>query len=431
MKRRAAHLTRSFKYWDLARELIPVASQTFSKAHDQFVAGVTPLFVRSGNGSKLIDVDGNEYIDYILGVGPMILGYKEPLVDQAIVDQLHEGTTFSLSHPIEIDVAELICSAVPCAEMVRFAKTGSEVTSAAIRVGRAHTGRQKIACCGYHGWHDWYAVLTPLSGGIPEQFRELVHPFPYNDLDALETILEENEIAAVILEPTVFDPPAEGFLEGVRSLTRRFGAVLIFDEIWTGFRFGPGGAQEYFKVVPDLATFGKALANGMPLYALAGERELMKLHESLFISSTFGGETLSLAAARATLGIMSERPVFKHIWAQGEKLKEGFNEIARHFEVDASAVGYAPRMQIRIGGGAESSSVRTLLFQETVKNGILFHPGLVALSFAHSDEDIRKTLDVCEIAIRKIRHGLDTDTLDSLIEGEPIRDLSERGLSAR
>src|SRR5262249_17298591 len=227
---------------------------------------------------RVLDVDGNEYTDWSMAIGPVILGYGDPAVDAAIRRQLDDGITFSLMHPLEVEVAERIHEMIPNAEAVRYSKTGAEVTSAAVRLARAFTGRDRVLCCGYHGWHDWSIAVTDRHRGIPEIVRSLTHTFPYNDLEALGAAFDD-EVACVILEPVVFEEPAAGFLRGVRDLCRRNGALLVFDEMWTGFRLAAGGAQERYGVLPDLATYSKAVANGMPLSVLTGRRDVMDLLE--------------------------------------------------------------------------------------------------------------------------------------------------------
>ena len=282
-----------------ARKVIPLGAQTFSKSITQFPHGVSPYFARRAKGSRVWDVDDNEYVDFASALAAISLGYADPDVNAAVAKQLADGTIYSLSHPLETEVAELICDAVPCAEAVRFGKNGSDATAGAIRIARAYTGRDHVLVCGYHGWQDWYIGATARNKGVPQPTSALTHTFPYNDLPALEALLDRysGQVAAVILEPMNATQPADGYLKGVQALTKKAGAVLVFDETITGFRYALGGAQEKFGVTPDLATFGKALANGFPLSAVAGRKDIMMEMEHVFFSFTMGGETLSLAAA--------------------------------------------------------------------------------------------------------------------------------------
>ena len=309
-----------------AEKRIPLGSQTFSKSRTQYPYGVSPFFIQRGQGSHVWDVDGNEYIDFVSSLASITLGYQDPDVNEAVRHQLDEsGVIFSLPHPLEIEVAELLCEMVPCAERVRFGKNGSDATAGAIRVARAYTGRDHIAVCGYHGWQDWYIGSTARNRGVPMATRELTHAFTYNDLGSLERLLLDRpgQFAAVILEPMNVALPQPGFLEGVKELAHRHGALLVFDETITGFRYANGGAQAVFGVTPDLATFGKGLANGFPVSAVAGRADVMKEMEEIFFSFTFGGEALSLAAAKATLEKLKREPVVQTLTARGEQAMAG------------------------------------------------------------------------------------------------------------
>ena len=294
-------IAESQRLLERAAGLIPALTQTLAKGPTQHVQGVAPAYLRRGQGCHVWDVDGNEYIDYTMGVGPLSLGYAYPAVDAAIQRQLADGITFSLMHPLEVALAERLHAILPNAEMVRYAKTGAEATSAAVRRARAYTGRDKVLCCGYHGWHDWYVSVLGRGAGVPQAVQDLVHTFAYNDPASLRAAID-HDTACVILEPMTFELPRDGFLPEVQAICREHGALLIFDEMWTGFRLALGGAQQYFGVTPDLACYSKAIANGMPLAVLTGRAEVMRLlHEEVFFFSTFGGEALSLAAAMATL----------------------------------------------------------------------------------------------------------------------------------
>jgi glutamate-1-semialdehyde aminotransferase len=406
--------------WERALDLIPTGTQTLSKAPNQFVQGVYPIYLQRGQGSHVWDVDGNEYIDYPLSLGAIFLGHAYPRVNEAIQRQLRDGIIFSLMHPLEVDVADRLKDLIPCAERVRFAKSGSDVTSAAIRVARASTGRTKIAFCGYHGWHDWYAATTARAKGIPTSTRELIFPFQYNDPASLEQVLAEHtgEIAAVIMEPVGLEAPREGFLQRVRELATQYGARLVFDEIVTGFRFDAGGIQKKYGVVPDLATFGKSMANGMPLNVLVGKKEVMAECEEVFFSTTFGGEVLSLAAAMAVLDEMQEQPVVAHIWKQGQRLQDGFNRMAAEKGVAGCFTGFPPRMfpVFKDAQGAVSKLHKSLFWQETVKRGILFGNAQM-ISFSHTDDDITRTLSACDEALDFVKEADASGEPERFLEG--------------
>ncbi|MDD2859397.1 MAG: aminotransferase class III-fold pyridoxal phosphate-dependent enzyme, partial [Candidatus Nanopelagicales bacterium] len=282
---------RSLVQLAAAERVIPLGAQTFSKSRTQYPVGAAPLFAQRARGSRMWDVDGHEYVDLVSSLGAVVLGYGDEEIAEAVVRQLADGVTLSLSHPLEEQVAAQLVDLIPCAEMVRFAKNGTDATSAAIRLARAATGRDHVIACGYHGWQDWFIGSTTRHLGVPDATRALTHAVPYNDITAIERVIAEvpSGIAALIMEPMTSSFPDAGYLEAVRELTTRHGIVLVFDEMLTGFRLAPGGAQELFGVTPDLAAFGKGLANGFPLSAIVGRRDLMMLMESIFFSGTYGG----------------------------------------------------------------------------------------------------------------------------------------------
>jgi glutamate-1-semialdehyde aminotransferase/spore coat polysaccharide biosynthesis protein SpsF (cytidylyltransferase family) len=416
---------KSEALWAKGERLIPAGTQTLSKGPTQFVRGFSPKYLSHGKGSHVWDVDGNEFIDYPLGLGPVSLGHGHPEVVAAVTKQLEQGTAFSWMHPLEVTVAERITKIVPCAERVRFGKNGSDATSACIRAARAKTGRKHIARCGYHGWQDWsidrsYGIR---SRGVPEEVLELTIPFAYNDLASLERVLTTTPCAAVILEPISVTPPADGFLQGVRELATKHGAVLIFDEVITGFRYARGGAQEYFKVTPDLCSMGKGVANGLPLSVVAGKAEFMEPFEEIFFSFTFGGETASLAAAMATLDVMEREDYWSHVWRQGTKLQAAYRTFAKEYGVDSftDCAGMAPWTVITFvdHAGWSGLQLKTLFQQEMIRHGILFS-GSQFISLSHSDEDIQRTIDAYREAFKVLRFALDCQAVDALTLGQPI-----------
>ncbi len=415
---------KSEAWWQRGNRVIPAGTQTFSKGPNQFVNGVAPKYLCAGKGSHVRDVDGNEYIDFGMALGPVILGYGYPAVNQAIAEQLERGITFTLMHPLEVELAERLVELVPCAEMVRFGKNGSDATAGAIRVARAFTRRERVAWCGYHGWQDWYIGSTSRHLGVPKAVCGLASPFNYNDLGSLDSLLGKHpgEFAAVILEPTNFIEPAPGFLEGVRDIAHRHGALLIFDEVITGFRMALGGAQQYFGVTPDLAAFGKAMGNGMPISALVGRAEVMRLFDEVFFSFTFGGEALSLAAALATLRELESRNVLKHIWAMGQELIVGYRRLVREegLEDVTRCIGYPcwPDLVFE-EDGKPSTRVQTLFLQEIVKRGVLTRPGMF-ICFSHTSEDIRRTLEAFREALRVIKGALASGRFEDALEGDIV-----------
>lgn len=380
-----------------ARRVVPLGAQTFSKSVTQYPHGVSPYFAARGRGARLWDVDGNEYLDFVNALASVTLGYADPDVDAAVAAQLRDGTIFTLSHRLEAEVAELICDLVPCAEMVRFGKNGSDATAGAVRIARAFTGRDHVLVCGYHGWQDWYIGATARHRGVPDAVRALTHAFPYDDLPAVERLLAAHDCAAIVIEPMNIAAPSPGYLAGLRDLATRSGALLVFDETITGFRFDEGGAQALFGVTPDLTTLGKGIANGFPLSAVCGRREPMRLMEEVFFSFTMGGETLSLAAAKAALMKLKREPVTATLRARGTRLKSGVADlVARHGADDILAVSGDPTwsfLTIRDAPRATAFALKTLWLQEIFSRGVL-SLGTHNLSYAHSDADVDALLAV-------------------------------------
>lgn len=411
-----------------ALKVIPLGSQTFSKSLTQYPYGVSPYFIRRGEGCRVWDVDGNEYVDFINSLASVTLGYNDPEVTAAVRTQLDDGVIFSLPHPLEMEVAERIVDMVPCAEMVRFGKNGSDATAGAIRVARAYTGRDRVAVCGYHGWQDWYIGSTTRHRGVPKATRDLTHSFTYNDAASLEQLLlaYPGEFAGVILEPMNVAEPQQDFLDAVARLTRQHGALLVFDETITGFRYADGGAQEYFGVTPDLATFGKGLANGYPVSAVAGRREFMKQMEEIFFSFTFGGETLSLAASAATLDKLRREKVCEQLARQGTKLLDGLKQrIAAHGVGDFVSTAGHPAWSFLILKDmprATQWELKTLLLQEFFARGILSF-GTHNLSFAHSDADIARLLVVYDEVLPLLSAAANDGRIGELLRCKPLEPL--------
>ncbi|MCX8003938.1 MAG: aminotransferase class III-fold pyridoxal phosphate-dependent enzyme [Burkholderiaceae bacterium] len=414
----------------LARALrtIPLGSQTFSKSKTQYPYGVSPYFIERGEGAHVWDADGNEYVDFIMSLASVTLGYRDPDVTAAVRSQLDIGVIFSLPHRLEMEVAEAIVEAVPCAEMVRFGKNGSDATAGAIRLARAVTGRDRVAVCGYHGWQDWYIGSTARNKGVPHAVRDLTHTFAYNDLGSLQALFDRypNEFAAVILEPMNVSAPAPGFLQGVQEMTHKHGALLVFDETITGFRYEIGGAQQRFGVVPDLATFGKGLANGFPVSAVAGRAELMKAMEEIFFSFTFGGELLSLAAAKATLAKLRREPVIETLKVRGARVMQGLQAlIDRHAAGDFLGVAGDPTwsfVMIKDAAPYTSWQFKTLFLQEMFARGILT-VGTHNLCYAHGEPEIDRLLAVYEEVVPLLADAVRNRRLETQLRCAPLEPL--------
>jgi len=415
-------------YLQRALNVIPLASQTFSKSITQFPQGVSPLFIERGQGCRVWDVDGNEYIDFMNALLSVTLGYNDADVTQAVQKQIENGVSFSLPHRLETEVAEMIVELFPCAEMVRFGKNGTDATSAAIRLARAYTDREHVAVCGYHGWQDWYIGSTTRNLGVPKAVRELTHTFSYNDLGSLKDLFEQfpGQMAAVIMEPMNVTWPKKEFLNDVKKLAKRNGAVLIFDEIITGCRFAKGGAQELFNVVPDLVTIGKGLANGFPLSAVAGKKEIMLYMEKIFFSGTFGGETASLAAAKVVLTKIMNQNVIETLASQGKKIIDGIDLLIKKHEVEHifSVSGHPSWsfLQTKDVKPYTSWDIKTLLFQEIFARGIIAL-GSHNISYAHTDEDIELLLEAYDEVFPIISRAIDCAKLPEFLKTTPLKPL--------
>lgn len=420
-------ITISDKLFERAEKIIPSGTQTLAKGPGQYTDGVAPKYIHKAKGSHVWDVDGNEYIDYNMGIGPVLLGYCYEKVDKAIIEQLKSGITFSMMHPLELEAAELIGNIIPNAESVRFSKTGADVTSAAIRLARAYTGRHKILCCGYHGWHDWYISATDRDSGIPQCIKDMTFTFDYNDISSAEEAIDET-VAAVILEPMVFDEPRDNYLHRIKELCEKYGVILIFDEMWTGFRLHTGGAQEYFGVNSDLACFSKAVANGMPISVLTGRKDIMRLLEKdVFFYTTFGGETLSLAALKAVINEITEKDVISYISYQGSRLKTGYNEIAAGLNMSyTKCKGHNSRTIITFDKSPfEQLEIKTLMQQEMFKRGILWS-GFHTISFSHTDEDILYTLKAYEEVLSIVSDAVEDNNVKTLLRGKVLEPVFRR-----
>ena len=420
--------TTSEEWLERAERTIPLGSQTFSKSRTQYPRGISPYFITHADDARVWDADGNEYVDFINSQCSVTLGYNDPDVSAAVRAQLESGVIFSLPHPIEMEVAERIVEMVPCAEKVRFGKNGSDATAGAIRIARAFTGRDRVAVCGYHGWQDWYIGSTARNLGVPQATRDLTSTFVFNDPDSLKAVLDAHpgEFAAVILEPMNVTHPTPEFLGAVRELAHAHGALLVFDETITGFRFANGGAQEMFGVTPDLATFGKGLANGYPVSAVTGRADVMKLMEEVFFSFTFGGETLSLAAAKATLDKLRGGPVLANMRKTGEQAIAGIEAlIAKHGLADMLSVsGDATWSFLNFRDTANYTlwELKTLYMQEIFERGVLAY-GTQNISAAHGPAEIAALLAAYDGAFAALAEADANRTLAQVLRCKPLEPL--------
>ncbi|HLO75451.1 MAG TPA: glutamate-1-semialdehyde 2,1-aminomutase [Magnetospirillum sp.] len=415
-----------------AHRLIPGGAHTYAKGDDQYPV-LAPGFIARGAGAHVWDVDGNEFIEYGMGNRAVGLGHAEPRVLDAVRRELGRGCNFTRPSPIEAECAEQFLALVTTAEMVKFCKDGSDATSGAVRLARAYTGRDLIACCADHPFFstdDWFIGTTPMNAGIPEAVRRLTVSFRYNDLDSARALFERHpgQIAALILEAVRVDDPDEGYLRQLLALCHANGALLILDEMITGFRWHNGGAQAHFGIVPDLSCFGKALANGFSVSALAGKREIMRLgglepHERprvFLLSTTHGAETHALAAAIATMRVYEREDVIAHLKRAGTRLTEGFAQaVSRHGlgrHVQPVGKPQCLAFATRDGNGAPSQAFRSLFLQELIQRGVLA-PSLV-VSYAHTDDDIDRTVDAIDGALAVYARAL-ADGVERHLVGRP------------
>lgn len=406
---------KSLRLFDEAKKIIPIASQTFSKSFMQLPVGKSPMFFSYAKGAITRDIDGNEYIDTVNSLLPIILGYQDPHVDAAIKKQLKNGILFSLPSPLENDLAKLLCEHIPSAEMVRFMKNGSDATSAAVRLARAFTGRDKVISVGYHGWHDWYISTTSRSIGIPDDVEKNSIKLPFNNLNIIKNTFNErnDEIAALIIEPYCIAQPETDYLDTVKEICKKNGAILIFDEVVTGFRFSLGGAQKYYDVTPDLSCFGKAMGNGMPISCIVGKKEIMKLFEDVFVSGTFGGECLSIAASIATINKIDKFSIIENIWQQGNIIIQSLNKIIIENKIEyfVEVNGLAPWFALNFKDCSEYSQfeIRTRFIELMISFGI-FTNGTFAPTYA-TRKKLDKIILGCEKTLKIINSEIQNSSL--------------------
>jgi glutamate-1-semialdehyde aminotransferase len=394
------NITKSLELFEEAKTLIPGGVLGARKPGD-FIMGEFPIFLEYGKGCRLTDVDGNEYIDFLCGYGPIILGYREQEVDDAVIQQIKDkGFCFTLTQPYQNELAQKLNELIPSAELSSFLKTGSDATTASIRIARAYTNRVKIMRCGYHGWHDW---CVEMKGGIPEKFYEDVYEFHYNDLDNLEDLMKKygDQTAAIIMTPfghplhEKMQEPKPGFLEGVRKLADKYGAVLVFDEVRTCFRLRMGGAQELYGVTPDLTVLGKGMANGYAISVVTGKKDVMMAAASkLFISSTFFPNSEGYIAALKTIEIMERDKVLDNIWDKGGRFLKKIQDVIAKYDVGAELSGVAPMFFITFKKDEANTRKgrRDDFYTQLIRKGFFFTPHHHAyISYRHTEEDLDKT----------------------------------------
>ena len=438
-----ARVRKSVELYDRAGELIPGWTQLISRRASQFASGVSPAYAKRAKGSRFVDVDGNEYIDWVNCVSAVILGHADDVVDGAVKEQIDRGSLYTVNSPLEIELAELLVETIPSAEMVRYCKGGGEACAMAIRIARGVTGRDKVLFSGYHGWHDWYQsanyLADPESGefpfagiepiGVPKVLAGTALPFVYGDLDMLEGLFEENkgEVGAVMMEPLRSDVPPEGYLEGVKELARANEAVLIFDEVSCGWRTRIGGIQEFVGVTPDMSVFAKAISNGYPMGVVVGSRDVMEPAGRMFISSSYWSDNIGLAASMTNIKELKRRDSEARFEEIGESIRASINEAIHSAGISATCTGFHYRAAISFDLPDESlrPRVNTLFIQEMARRGVHCFPGFTA-TLAHTEEDIRQTAEAAEEVFRVIMRALEGELDDLLVvdsRREPFRRL--------
>ncbi len=415
------HFDKSKALLEQARAVTPVGAQTYSKSWRYYSGQAAPYFLDRGDRGHVWDVDGNEFVDFVLSLGGVTVGYNQPEVNAAVEDQLKKGISFTQATELEVRLAEKLIEIIPCAEMVRFLKNGSDAASVCVRLARAFTGREMVAACGYHGMDDWYIGSTENYRGVPRGDRDLIRRFSYNDIGSLEDIFRQfpGQVAAVILEPLQGNGPVDGFLEKVRALTKKQGALLVFDEVVSGFRVALGGAQEFYGVTPDLSAFGKGMANGLPLSAAVGPRDVLRMvEENVFVSSTFGGEALSLAGALKTIEILSRPGSFPAVKKQAGRFREVLVRLAGTGTLHAAVqvVGEASHCGVVFssGGKVSAQELFSVYQQALLRKGVL-SVGINNFCLAHTDRDIDLHLEAAQEALRLVEQCIRKDSAEGLV----------------
>lgn len=420
-------------YQKKAHQYIPAGAHTYSRADDSYPLNAPPVLAR-GAGAHVWDMEGRRFLDFGMALRAVTVGYDFERISQAAIAQIHNGNNLTRASQIEVEAAETICTLIPWVEMVKFAKNGSNVTTAALKLARAYTGKRYIAKCTQHpffSFDDWFIGKTAMDRGAPPEYSSLTLDFNYNDLNSLESLFTSHpgDIAAVILEPATTDEPVDGFLQKVKNLCKASGALLVLDEMITGFRWHLQGACRYYNVEPDLVTYGKGMANGFSVAAIGGRKEIMDLggiynrDERVFLlSTTHGAEMCGLGAFVETVKVYQELDVIASIWKSGASLMEGMNGIAQELGIaeNFSFVGVpcSPNFLTRDCKGEMSLAFRTLFVQEMAKNGVLMP--WVALSYSHGEAEITVALEAARKSLEVYRRAL-TDGVERYLEGRAIK----------
>ena len=425
-------IEKGIKLWNKAKKIIPGGSQLLSKRSEQFLPDQWPSYYKKAKGVEVWDLDGNKFIDMsLMGVGACVLGYADDDVNKAVKKAIDMGTMTTLNCPEEVELAELLLDLHPWAGMVRYARTGGEAMAIAVRIARAYTREDKVAFCGYHGWHDWYLSanladdknldghllpgLEPL--GVPRGLREIAIPFNYNRIDELEEIVESKDIGVIVMEPIRHYEPEKDFLRKARCIADEIGAVLIFDEISSGWRMNVGGAHELYKVYPDIAVYGKAMSNGFPMAAVVGKGEIMDIAQESFISSTYWTDRMGPVASITTINKLRENNVPSHLSKIGNLISEGWRKLAKEHDLNVDIMDAVPPLTTFVFDyERDSQALHTLFTQEMLSHGFLASKS-VYVSYSHNEEHIKKYQENVDDVFGIIKEAIEKDNVYALLKG--------------
>ncbi len=429
-------LKKGPRLWRKAKQIIPGGGNLRSKYAELFLPDGWPSYHVKAKGIKVWDLDGNVFKDFsIFGIGSCVLGYADPDVNKAVINVIRQGSMSTLNCPEEIELAEILLKMHPWAQMVRFARCGGEAMAIAVRIARAYTGRDTVAFCGYHGWHDWYISAnigdtSNLDGhllpgldpaGVPRCLKGTSIPFTYNKIDELHQIVRHNKIAAIVMEPMRSIWPENNFLDKVREIAEKNNAVLIFDEITSGFRMTVGGVHTLLGVQPDIAVYAKAMSNGFPMAAVVGKGEIMKAAEKSFISSTYWTERIGPAAAIATIRKMKKKNVPDHLVKIGNKIMKLWSESAKENGLKIKISGMPPLASFSFDYGMQSQAIQTFFTQEMLKAGYLAWKS-VYVSYAHKERDVNKYICKLNQVFGKISIAIKENSVQKLLKGTIARE---------
>ena len=422
---------KGVQLWNRAKKIIPGGTQLLSKRSEMFLPEHWPSYFKKAKGVRVFDLDGNKLIDMAyMGIGACVLGYADPDVNKAVKKVIDEGSMCTLNSPEEVELAELLLKLHPWAQKVRYARTAGEALAIAVRIARAYTGKDKVAFCGYHGWHDWYLAANladkkNLDGqllpglepaGVPRCLKGTAIPFHYNKTEELEKIVRKNDIGVIVMEPRREHPPEKGFLEKVRKIANKIGAVLIFDEVTSGFRMNVGGIHMLYKVYPDIAVFGKAMSNGYPMAAVIGRDKVMDGAQKSFISSTYWTERIGPASTIAVIKKMQKYNVPSHLIKIGNSIGEGWKELAKKHNLKIEVFNIPSLISFKFNYGQDSQALHTLLNQEMLKRGFLTTKS-VYVCWSHKKEHVKQYLKNLDEVFGLIKKAIKNKKIYDLLEG--------------